>query len=141
MQISSKPLARKPVIMNSRSCGGFTLKKNTLFKGGIFCECRLRCILHMFSTILLAECGTHSTFGGREILSPGVCNSLPNHRPIYLFPVTSLVSLIYCLIWGFCSCLIPIIMGHILSGILVYVPQPSINLAIINSQNYKVYFL
>ncbi len=43
-------------IMNSRSCEGFTLKKNTLFQGGIFCECRLRCILHMLSTILLAEC-------------------------------------------------------------------------------------
>ncbi len=42
--------------MNSRSCGGSTLNKNTLFQGGIFCECRLRCILHMFSTILLAEC-------------------------------------------------------------------------------------
>ncbi len=42
--------------MNSRSCGGFTLKKNTLFQGGIFCECRLRCILHMLSAILLAEC-------------------------------------------------------------------------------------
>ncbi len=43
-------------IMNSRTSRGFTLKKNTLFQGGIFCACRLRCILHMFSTILSAEC-------------------------------------------------------------------------------------
>ncbi len=44
-------------IMNLRSCGGSTLKKNTLFQGGVFCECRLGFVLHMFSTTLLSECG------------------------------------------------------------------------------------
>ena len=31
-------LPHRITIMNSRSCGGFTLKKNTLFQGGLFCE-------------------------------------------------------------------------------------------------------
>ncbi len=44
-------LAHSIKIMNSRSCGGSTLKKNTLFQGGIVCECRLRCMYsaHVFN--------------------------------------------------------------------------------------------